>query len=84
MHTEQFDFALARNMCSNCLEGSSHTSPSQIHTLLKPTMHAFEKPEKEVVSKYLPKLAQPVCHKMCIYTETQRKKTQENEENNKS
>lgn len=51
MHSELFDFALARNMRSNCLEGSGHTSPSQVHILLKPTMHEFEKPEKEVVLK---------------------------------
>lgn len=78
MHSGPFVFVLARNIHLNFLEGSGHTSPPQIHNLLKPRVHEFEKPEKETVSKYLPRLAQLVCHKICIHTETQKKKTQEN------
>lgn len=84
MHSELFVFVLARNIHPNFLEGNGHASPSQIHILLKLGVHDFEKPVKEVVSKYLPRLGKPACHKICIYTKTQRKKTHENQENNKS
>lgn len=57
----------------NFLKGSGHTSPSQLHILLKPRVHEFEKPEKEVVSKYFPRLAQPVSHKYA-YTQKLRER----------
>lgn len=77
MHSGPFVLVLARNIHLNFLEGSGHASPSQTHILLKPRVHEFEKADKEAVSKYLPRLAELVCHKICTYAETQKKKTQE-------